>query len=138
MDMIRFVLRVVIFYQHSRALDPVVLRNSGDAASCPGKGQIVDTRFRDLAHQAFRKIKSSSGQQEAIQTTEELRGVLRREHREDVAEIFQNWNASQFSYLHFPKSHWNRLRDVGSFKQVLREFRETIRIIGPIEDDKTP
>jgi len=85
--------------------------------------------------QAFRKIKSSSGQREAIQTTEELRGVLRREHREDAAEIFQNWNASQFSYLHFPKSHWNRLRDVGSFKQVLREFRETIRIIGPITDD---
>lgn len=85
--------------------------------------------------QAFKKIKSSSRQQEAIQTTEELRGVLRREHREEAAEIFQNWNASQFSYLHFPKPHWNRLRDVGSFKQVLREFRETIRVIGPITDD---
>ena len=85
--------------------------------------------------QAFEKIKSSFKPQEALRTTNELLGVLRKEYREDVAEIFQNWTTSQSSYLNFTKSHWSRLREVTPFKQVLREFRETIRVIGPIADD---
>ncbi|HEY4246227.1 MAG TPA: transposase [Lacunisphaera sp.] len=95
----------------------------------------VETPLIGFVWQAFEKIKSSSKQAEALQTTNGLLGVLRKESREDVAAIVQNWTASQFSYLHFTKSHWNKLREVGPFKQVLREFRETIRIIGPIADN---
>ncbi|MEO6993039.1 MAG: transposase [Lacunisphaera sp.] len=95
----------------------------------------VDVPQMGFVWEAFEKIKSSFKQTEVLQATNEVLGALRKETRDEVAEILKNWTDSQFSYLPFSKSHWNKLREVAPFKQVLREFRESIRVIGPIADD---
>ena len=84
---------------------------------------------------AFELIQDCSTRKTAAAEIEELANKLRRAGKRDVAELLENAAPIQFNYHHFPKSHWVRFRDNGPLRQVLREFREWIRISGPVSDD---
>jgi putative transposase len=84
---------------------------------------------------AFELIQSCSTRQTAAAGIAELSSKVRRAGKRDAADLLEKAAPIQFNYYHFPKSHWARLRDNGPLRQVLREFREWIRISGPVSDD---
>jgi transposase-like protein len=59
---------------------------------------------------------------------------LRQDRLVEASALIEQCAAFQFSYLQFPVRHWGRLRDTEPLKSVLRDFREHIRLIGPLVD----
>jgi putative transposase len=84
---------------------------------------------------AFEIIQAGSTRQTATAEIAALVNKLRRAGKREAADLLEEAAPIQFSYYHFPKSHWARLRDNGPLRQVLREFREWIRLSGPVSDD---
>ncbi len=57
---------------------------------------------------------------------------LRKDRLVEASALIEQCASFQFSYLRFPAKHWGRLRDTEPLKGVLRDFREHIRLIGPL------
>lgn len=83
----------------------------------------------------FKELRASDTTEEALQMAEVLAVKIRNGQDREAAELLDESIGFQFNYLHFPEVHRSRLRTTEPLRRILREFRETIRLIGPVQDD---
>ena len=85
---------------------------------------------------AFEVMRASTTPKQAAAELAAMTARLARCGAPDAANTLSNAAAFQFNYYHFPESHWPRLHDSEPMRKILREFREWIRVIGPVPDDR--
>ena len=85
---------------------------------------------------AFEAMRASTTPKEAAAKLAALAARLARYGAPDAAAALTSAAGFQFSYYHFPRSHWPRLHDIEPMRRILHGFREWIRVIGPVADDR--
>ncbi|HWA24471.1 MAG TPA: transposase [Lacunisphaera sp.] len=85
--------------------------------------------------QEFDKLRASATEAKALKAAKALAAGLRKAEAHDAADMLERSMKFQYTYLNFPEGHHARLYDVEPLRRVLREFRETNRLIGPVTDD---
>lgn len=85
---------------------------------------------------AFEELRGCADETLARQQLAAIAARLRRDRLVEASALVEQCAAFQFSYLQFPTRHWGRLRDTEPLKSVLRDFREHIRLIGPLVDNE--
>ncbi len=84
---------------------------------------------------ALEVIRMSIAQKTAAAELTTLATRLVQDGASEAATFLQAAADFQFTFYHFPRSHWPRLHDFEPMRRILCEFREWIRIIGPVSDD---
>jgi putative transposase len=85
--------------------------------------------------QALEELRGSTSEARALKGAKAVAAGLRQGEADEAAELLERSVSFQYSYLNYPEAHRARLYDVEPLRRVLREFRETIRLIGPVTDD---
>lgn len=85
---------------------------------------------------AFDRLGRHTSEPLALAEAADLVARLRKARLTEVADLVGQCAEFQFSYLRFPASHWGRLHDIEPLKNVLSEFREHVRLIGPVSSDE--
>lgn len=84
---------------------------------------------------AFDRLAQHTSEPSALAEAAALVARLRLSGQGEAATLLEQCAAFQFSYLRFPSRHWGRLHDIEPLKNVLSEFRDHIRVIGPVSSD---
>jgi transposase-like protein len=82
----------------------------------------------------FERLRESVDETQAGAQLLALGARLRQDRLVEAATLVAQCAGFQFSYLRFPPRHRGRLRDTEPLKSVLRDFREHLRLIGPVAD----
>ncbi len=81
---------------------------------------------------AFAGLRELADESQARRQIGALGRRLREQHLVEAANLVEQCADFQFSYLGFPFGHHGRLRDIEPLQSILRDFREHIRLIGPL------
>lgn len=89
-----------------------------------------------LVMTAFELVRATTTADAARRELRTLGRKLREQGAGEAARLVEAGAPEVFSYFQFPQEHWTRIHEIEPLGRPLREFRECVRSIGPLDDSR--